>query len=79
MKRAPIPTAAEIMQKKLVTVRSDEGIEDAVRRLIKKGYSGAPVVDPDGSLVGVLSEHPRDGAGDRRVLAGRDGGPADDP
>jgi CBS domain-containing protein len=57
MKRAPIPTAAEIMQKKLVTVRSDDGIEDAVRRLIKKGYSGAPVVDGAGSLVGVLSEH----------------------
>lgn len=57
MSRARIPVASEIMQRKLVTVRPDEEIETAVRLLIKKGYSGAPVVDAAGALQGVLSEY----------------------
>lgn len=57
MHREPIPTARELMQRKLVTVRPDEEIEAAVRRLSKKGHSGAPVVEEDDTLVGVLSEH----------------------
>ena len=57
MQRAPIPTARELMQRKLVTVRPDDGIEEAVRKLSQKGHSGAPVVEEDDTLVGVLSEH----------------------
>lgn len=57
MQRIEIPIAREIMQKRLVTVRPDDEIEQAVRLLIKKGFSGAPVVSEEGLLEGVLSEH----------------------
>lgn len=57
MARTKIPTAREIMQTKVVTVRADDEVEKAVRSLIKHGHSGAPVVDTEGRLQGVLSEH----------------------
>ena len=57
MSRAPIATAADMMAKRLVTVRPDDAVEDAVRRLVRKGHSGAPVVDASGALVGVMTEH----------------------
>ena len=57
MVKTKIPTAAEIMQRKVMTLRADAPIEVAVRQLLAKGYSGAPVVDADDVLVGVLSEH----------------------
>jgi len=55
--RAKIPSAREIMQTKLQTIRSDAEIEDAVRLLLAKGHSGAPIVDDAGRLLGVLSEY----------------------
>ena len=51
-----IPVARDIMKQKLHTFSPDTDLEDAVRSLIKKGHSGAPVVDASGALVGVLSE-----------------------
>jgi CBS domain-containing protein len=59
MKRAPIsiPIASEIMQRRLHTVSADADLEEAVRSLLKKHHSGAPVVDSAGKLVGVLSEY----------------------
>ena len=57
MKRAPIPTASEIMQRRLHTVSADADLKEAVRSLLKKHHSAAPVVDSAGKLVGVLSEH----------------------
>lgn len=56
-KSIPIPTAREIMQKRLQTVSAEDDVEEATRRLLKKGHSGAPVLDESGRLVGVLSEH----------------------
>ena len=57
MKRVPIPTASEIMKRRLHTVSPDADLEEAVRSLLKKHHSAAPVVDGEGKLVGVLSEH----------------------
>lgn len=57
MARPPLPTAADIMRRHVQTVAPDDDIEQAVRLLLKKDISGAPVVDPDGKLRGVLSEH----------------------
>ena len=36
--------------------QADESVVKAARRLAKKGWSGAPVVDASGELVGMLSE-----------------------
>jgi len=49
-------TAGEMMTKKVVTVREDMRVLDAVRLLLKNRVSGAPVVDGDYRLIGMLSE-----------------------
>jgi CBS domain-containing protein len=57
MKRVPIPTARDIMQRKLHTVSPDTDLEAAVRSLLENRHSGAPVVDAADRVVGVLSEY----------------------
>jgi predicted transcriptional regulator len=49
-------TASEIMTRSLVTFSPETGIYAAVRTLISKKISGAPVNDEDRRLVGILSE-----------------------
>jgi CBS domain-containing protein len=51
-----VPFARDFMRKKVFTFSPDEEIRDAVSKLLSHGYSGAPVVDGAGALVGVLSE-----------------------
>ncbi len=46
----------DIMTKKLVTFQSDMRVRAAIESLLKHKISGAPVVDENGNLVGVLSE-----------------------
>jgi CBS domain-containing protein len=45
------------MERRLHTVSPDADLEEAVRSLLKKHHSAAPVVDLTGKLVGILSEH----------------------
>ena len=52
----PNRTAADIMTKKVVTLSPDTDVYEAMRTLLKKKISGAPVVDKDGTIVGILSE-----------------------
>ncbi len=52
-----IPIASEIMSQRVHTVSSNDEIAEAIRQLLRKGHSGAPVVDGSGRLVGVLSEY----------------------
>lgn len=49
-------TVADIMAKKLLTLRPDDDIGTAVSMFLKNKISGAPVLDENGRLVGVLSE-----------------------
>ena len=51
-----MPVVRDCMNTKLVTLRREMKIEDAINLLLKNRISGAPVVDEDGKLVGVLSE-----------------------
>ena len=51
-----ILTARDIMAKSLITFRADQSIDDAIKALLKHGISGAPVVDDDKRLIGILSE-----------------------
>jgi CBS domain-containing protein len=53
-KRAP--TARDIMATSLVTLRAEDSIFHAIRVLLTRKISGAPVVDDEGRMVGVLSE-----------------------
>jgi CBS domain-containing protein len=51
-----VPTAREIMTRRLVTLRPDMRAFDAAGLLLKHKISGAPVTDGDGKLLGLLSE-----------------------
>ena len=46
----------DFMTKKLVSFHPDHSMHHAIVSLLKHGISGAPVVDDDGKLVGVISE-----------------------
>ena len=47
----------DVMTRDVATVRADEPLLAALRTLLQRGVSGAPVVDAAGELVGVISEH----------------------
>ena len=55
--RPDIPTARDIMTRRLVTLRPGLRAVEAAGILLKHNISGAPVVDDDGNLLGLLSEH----------------------
>jgi len=46
----------DYMAKTLTTFRPDTDVLDAVHELVTHRIAGAPVVDSDGNLIGVLSE-----------------------
>ena len=48
-------TVAGIMATELVTFRPDTHIREAIRTLLDNRISGAPVVDSDDNLIGILS------------------------
>lgn len=48
--------AADIMTRDAVTVTPETPVPDVVRLLLARGISGAPVVDRDGLLVGMVTE-----------------------
>ena len=67
------PVARDIMKTGLVTVGPDDSILAAAQKLVKHRLSGAPVVDREHRLLGVVSERdcllqgsPNDRARDRR-------------
>lgn len=49
-------TAKDIMVTKLITLRPEMEVYEAVDLLLHHRISGASVIEPDGTLVGVLSE-----------------------
>jgi CBS domain-containing protein len=51
-----VPTAKEIMTRRVVSVSPSLCIFEAIGLLLKNGISGAPVVDENGDLIGMLSE-----------------------
>jgi len=48
--------AADFMTRHLVTVRADDTIATAISTMLERGISGLPVVDENGSLVGIVTE-----------------------
>jgi CBS domain-containing protein len=57
MERPPVPTVSEIMARSLVTLRPEMTAAAAAELLLARDISGAPVVDEDGALLGVVSEY----------------------
>ena len=51
-----VPRAADIMVSRVITLRPDTDIFVAIRVLLSRRISGAPVLDARGGLVGLLSE-----------------------
>jgi CBS domain-containing protein len=50
-------TAQDAMSQKVIAISPDATLEQAIRLLIDHHISGAPVVDGDGKLVGIVSEY----------------------
>lgn len=46
----------DYMSSNVMTFKPEDSVIDALRKLIKIGRSGAPVIDNDGKIVGLLSE-----------------------
>ena len=46
----------DVMTKKVITLKPDQTVSEAVDKLAKHGISGAPVVDGSGAVVGMLTE-----------------------
>lgn len=51
-----IPTAEDLMARRLVTLTPDTSVLRAMRTLVENSVSGAPVLDADGNLCGIVSE-----------------------
>ena len=49
--------AKDIMQKEVITVKLETSVEELGRLFIEKNISGAPVIDNDGNLCGVVTEN----------------------
>jgi CBS domain-containing protein/ribosomal protein S27AE len=49
--------AREIMTRSVISISEDATVEDAARILARNRISGLPVVNADGSLVGLITEH----------------------
>lgn len=50
------PSAGEIMQRKLVTLKASADVFESIADLLKHKVSGAPVVDAGGNYLGIFSE-----------------------
>ena len=48
---------SDYMTQSLMTISPEQSIEDAVAIMVKNSFSGLPVADEDGNLVGIISEH----------------------
>jgi CBS domain-containing protein len=46
----------DLMSTDVVSFSAADNVEGAMRTMVEKGLSAAPVVDPDGTVIGVLSD-----------------------
>ncbi len=49
-------TAADVMSREIVTIGENEDAWSAIRTLLAHGITGAPVIDAEGRIVGVVSQ-----------------------
>lgn len=53
---AKSPVARDLMVRRLITLKSDTDVFDAIDILLKNSISGAPVLDGEGNYLGVFTE-----------------------
>ena len=56
MTRRDAKRAEDIMTRRVYTLSPDASVESAAQALVRLGYSGAPVTDENGAVLGVFSE-----------------------
>lgn len=56
MGEPPVPKASDIMSPRVITLRTDMRVIDAMRELVTNDISGAPVLNRAGDMVGIVSE-----------------------
>ena len=49
-------TASDVMNKDVITFQSDNSVREAFKIIANKNFSGAPVVNDDDELIGVVTE-----------------------
>ncbi len=49
-------TASAIMTEDVVTIQPESSIQDAIELLLMQRISGLPVTDPEGQLIGIVTE-----------------------
>jgi CIC family chloride channel protein len=52
----PSATARDIMQRPVVAATTGASLRDVATQLVKNGFSGMPIADPDGRVLGVVTE-----------------------
>ena len=52
----PLPTVQDVMDTKVPTLSPSTPVLDAIDFMLKNRVTGAPVVDADGTLLGILTE-----------------------
>ncbi len=57
METEDVKRARGIMNRKVITVRPDTSVEELGRLFIEKNISGAPVIDENGNLYGIVTEN----------------------
>ena len=50
------PRVRDVMSRELTVLSPDEGVIEAMKTMLSHKISGAPVVDPHGNLVGILTQ-----------------------
>ncbi|NIL99410.1 MAG: CBS domain-containing protein [Acidobacteria bacterium] len=51
-----VSTVEDVMVRDVALIRSDADVHELEQKLLRDGIHGMPVVDPDGTLVGVISQ-----------------------
>lgn len=57
MKTAKVKRARDIMNRKVITVSPDTSVEELGRLFMEKNVSGAPVIDENGDIYGIVTEN----------------------